>query len=76
MNQKTTLLPYTKENHMSKKKDTGIFQLDNGNWGFRYAIKINGKPKESKRYKMNLENLLSQKHLLSKQENKLSSMKK
>ena len=48
MNQKTTLLPHIKENHMSKKKDTGIFQLDNGNWGFRYAIKINGKLKESK----------------------------
>ena len=34
---------------MGTKKDTGIFQLDNGNWGFRYAIKINGKLKESKK---------------------------
>ncbi len=34
---------------MSAEKDNGIFQLDNGNWGFHYAIKINGKLKESKK---------------------------
>lgn len=31
------------------KKDTGIFQLDNGYWGYRYKIKIEGVFKESKR---------------------------
>ena len=34
---------------MSNKKDTGIFQLDNGYWGYRYKIKIEGTLKESKR---------------------------
>ena len=34
---------------MSNKKDSGIFQLDNGYWGYRYKIKIEGTLKESKR---------------------------
>ena len=34
---------------MNTKKDTGIFQLDNGYWGYRYKIKIEGILKESKR---------------------------
>ena len=34
---------------MSTKKDTGIFQLDNGYWGYRDKIKIEGVLKESKR---------------------------
>ena len=34
---------------MSTKKDTGIFQLDNGYWGYRYKLKIDGVLKDSKR---------------------------
>lgn len=34
---------------MNTKKDTGIFQLDNGYWGYRYKIKIEGTLKESKK---------------------------
>lgn len=30
-------------------KDTGIFQLDNGCWGYRYVVKIDGKAKERKK---------------------------
>jgi len=34
---------------MNKANDTGLFQLDNGYWGYRYVVKINNKSKESKR---------------------------
>jgi len=34
---------------MNTKKDTGIFQLDNGYWGYRYKEKIEGVLKESRR---------------------------
>ena len=34
---------------MNIKKDTGIFQLDNGYWGYRYKVKIEGVFKESRR---------------------------
>lgn len=34
---------------MNTKKDTGIFQLDNGYWGYRYKVKIEGVLKESRR---------------------------
>lgn len=34
---------------MSKTSDKGVFQLDNGYWGYRYIIKVDGKNKESKR---------------------------
>ena len=34
---------------MNTKKDTGIFQLDNGCWGYRYKVKINDTFKESRR---------------------------
>ena len=37
-----------KEVNMNQK-DTGVFQLNNGYWGYRYAIKIDGKSKESKK---------------------------
>ncbi len=33
------------------KNDTGVFQLDNGYWGYRYAIRIDGKSRESKKVK-------------------------
>lgn len=29
------------------KNDTGVFQLDNGYWGYRYAIRIDGKSREN-----------------------------
>ena len=34
-----------------RKNDTGVFQLDNGYWGYRYAIRIDGKSRESKKVK-------------------------
>lgn len=34
-----------------RKNDTGVFQLDNGYWGYRYAIRIDGKSRESKKIK-------------------------
>lgn len=34
---------------MSNKKDSGVFQLDNGYWGYRYKVKIEGILKESRR---------------------------
>ncbi len=36
---------------MSKTNDKGVFQLDNGYWGYRYTIKIDDKVKESKKVK-------------------------
>ena len=32
---------------MNTKKDTGIFQLDNGYWGYCYNVKIEGVLKDS-----------------------------
>lgn len=37
-------------------KETGVFQLDNGYWGYRYVVKIDGKPKESKKVRDELGN--------------------
>jgi len=34
---------------MSKQNYTGVYQLDNGYWGYRYAIVINGKTKANKK---------------------------
>ena len=34
---------------MTKLNDTGVYQLKNGYWGFRYAIVVNGKRVERKR---------------------------
>lgn len=34
---------------MPKINETGVFQLNNGYWGFRYAIVVNGKRVERKR---------------------------
>ena len=34
---------------MAKLNDTGVYQLDNGNWAFRYAIVVDGKRIERKR---------------------------
>ena len=35
---------------MPKINETGVFQLNNGYWGLRYAIVVNGKRVERKRY--------------------------
>ena len=32
---------------MKKQNDAGVFQLENGNWGFRFKIQINGKTIDS-----------------------------
>lgn len=34
---------------MSKLNNTGVYQLSNGNWGFRYAIVVDGKRIDRKR---------------------------
>ncbi|MCH5186316.1 MAG: hypothetical protein J1F64_09380 [Oscillospiraceae bacterium] len=34
---------------MNSKKDTGVFQLENGCWGYRYRVNINDTFKESRR---------------------------
>ena len=34
---------------MKKQKDAGVFQLKNGNWGFRFKILINGKTVDRRR---------------------------
>ena len=36
---------------MAKAASTGVFQLPNGTWGFRYAFMLNGKQKDIKRTK-------------------------
>ena len=36
---------------MSEQELAGVFQLDNGYWGYRYAIVINGKRTEKKKLK-------------------------
>lgn len=36
---------------MSKSKNSGVYQLENGYWGFRYTLTINGKKKDVKRAK-------------------------
>ena len=32
-----------------EKASTGVFQLSNGPWGFRYAYRVDGKQKDIKR---------------------------
>ncbi len=41
---------------MSETGFAGVYQLDNGYWGYRYAIVINGKRKEAKKLKNELGN--------------------
>ena len=36
---------------MAKTTSTGVFQLPNGTWGFRYAFMLNGKQKDIRRNK-------------------------
>ena len=36
---------------MTKASSTGVFQLPNGMWGFRYAFILNGKQKDIRRNK-------------------------
>ena len=36
---------------MAKASSTGVFQLSNGMWGFRYAFMLDGKQKDIKRTK-------------------------
>jgi len=38
-----------KGGNMSNNKDTGIYQLDNGYWAYRYKINVNGTLKEKRR---------------------------
>ena len=36
---------------MAKTTSTGVFQLPNGTWGFRYALMLDGKQKDIRRNK-------------------------
>ena len=36
---------------MAKASSTGVFQLPNGMWGFRYAFMLDGKQKDIRRNK-------------------------
>ncbi|MGC2871852.1 tyrosine-type recombinase/integrase [Ihubacter sp. mB4P-1] len=38
---------------MEKKEKTGIFQLENGNWGYRYSITVDGELRTGRRTKDN-----------------------
>ena len=41
---------------MSEQQTTGVYQLDNGYWGYRFVITVNGKKKAQKRVKDELGN--------------------
>lgn len=41
---------------MSKQQETGVYQLENGYWGYRFVITVNGKKKAQKRVKDELGN--------------------
>ena len=36
---------------MSKQETTGVYQLDNGCWGYRFVLTVDGKKKAQKRVK-------------------------
>lgn len=39
---------------MSEQQATGVYQLENGYWGYRFVLTVNGKKKAQKRVKKNL----------------------
>lgn len=53
---------------MPKIDDTGVYQLNNGYWAFRYVVTVNNKRVERKRNKDEQGNHLKQKCLLLKQD--------
>ena len=59
---------------MSKGKDVGVFQLENGNWEFRYVVIVDGKTVSSRKRTDEVGNKLRTKRqaiissLLSKQD--------
>lgn len=46
---------------MAKQNDTGVFQLKNGNWGYRFGVVVNGKTVWRKRTKDAFGNVLKNK---------------
>ncbi len=36
---------------MNKKEEAGVYQLDNGNWAFRYIVTVEGKAEGQKKDK-------------------------
>ena len=46
---------------MGKQNDTGVYQLKDGNWGFRFKVVVNGKPVFKKRSKDEAGNLFETK---------------
>ena len=53
---------------MPKIDDTGVYQLNNGYWAFRYVVTVNNKRVDVNEIKMNKEIHLKQKCLLLKQD--------
>ena len=41
---------------MTKQQTAGVYQLDNGYWGYRFVLTVNGKKKAQKRVKDELGN--------------------
>ena len=41
---------------MTEQQATGVYQLDNGYWGYRFVLTVNGKKKAQKRVKDELGN--------------------
>lgn len=47
---------------MAKQNDTGVYQLPNGNWAYRFTFTVEGKKKNRKGTKDEFGNLLTTKH--------------
>lgn len=41
---------------MAEQQAAGVYQLDNGYWGYRFVLTVNGKKKAQKRVKDELGN--------------------
>jgi len=42
---------YTEEKDMTKQNSAGVYQLENGNWGYRFTITVEGQRKDVRRVK-------------------------
>lgn len=45
---------------MNKKEEAGVYQLENGNWAFRYIVTVEGRKKLEEEPETSLENLSKQ----------------
>ena len=63
---------------MSKEQNSGVFQLENGCWGYRFIVTVDGKRKAQKRVKDEMGKLISKrksKSMKSSMQHKGSRMK-